>query len=397
MIAAHWPALFGVALWVASILVVVVRFLHSKRLDEYPATIPRRPPLVSVVIPARDEARNIARCLHSVLATTYPLVEVIVVDDHSRDGTGEIARRIATADGVYRDGRSRVRVVEAPALPDGWFGKQWACHTGAAAATGELLCFIDADTWHAPELLARSVNAMRDRGAALFTVAGHQEMGSFWEKVIQPFVFVVLLARFGGLESMSRSTNPVDKIANGQFMLINRSAYDTSGGHVAVRAHVAEDLRMAQRFTEMGLSAQMVLARHHMTTRMYTSLGEIRRGWGKNVYAGGRDALPLNALTRVLLPLTFPFAPLLPLLPLVVACLAWLGVLGDGALLFGVIGTAASTVFWMGAYAYARLNPLWGLLYPLAACVLSFIFAEAAWRGSKVAWKGRNYISERVA
>jgi chlorobactene glucosyltransferase len=396
LIAAHWPALLGAALWIAMLIAVVARFLDSKRLDEYPATIPAQPPLVSVIIPARNEAHNIERCLTSVLSTTYPMMEVIVVDDHSTDGTGEIARRIATADVVNGFGFSRVRIVEAPPLPSDWFGKQWACHNGALAARGDLLCFIDADTWHGPELLARSVNAMQARGAALFTVAGHQEMGSFWEKVIQPFVFVILLARYGGLEKMSRSTNPFKKIANGQFMLIDRAAYDEAGGHVAVKTHVAEDLRMAQRFTELGMSAQMVLARDEMATRMYTSLGEIRRGWGKNVYAGGRDTLPLNAVTRRLLPFAFPFAPLAPLLPLIVACLAWLGVLGDGALIFGATGAVANALFWMGTYGYARLNPLWGLLYPVAACVLSFIFAEAAWRGSKVAWKGRDYISERA-
>ncbi len=396
MIAEHWPALVGAALWVGMIIAVVVRFLDSKQLDEYPATIPAVPPLVSVIIPARNEAHNIERCLTSVLSTTYPMMEVIVVDDHSTDGTGEIARRIATADVVNGFGFSRVRIVDAPPLPSGWFGKQWACHSGAAVAGGDLLCFIDADTWHGPELIARSVNAIHSRDAALFTVAGHQEMGSFWEKVIQPFVFVTLLVRYGGLEAMSRSTNPYKKIANGQFMLIARGAYDEAGGHVALKTHVAEDLRMAQRFTELGFPAHMVLAREQMTTRMYTSLGEIRRGWGKNVYAGGRDTLPLNAVTRALLPLVFPFVPLLPLIPIFAACLAWLGVLGDNALIFGAIGTVASALFWMAAYGYARLNPLWGLLYPVAAFVLSFIFAEAAWRGSNVAWKGRDYISERA-
>ena len=392
----YWPALIGAALWIGILVVVVVRFLDSKRLDEYPATIPKNPPLVSVIIPARNEAHNIERCLTSVLSTTYPMMEVIVVDDHSTDGTGEIARRISNADTVNGDGFSRVRVMDAPPLPEGWFGKQWACHSGAQWAGGELLCFIDADTWHGPELIARSVNAMSARNAALFTVAGHQEMQSFWEKVIQPFVFVVLLSRYGGLEPMSRSTNPYAKIANGQFLLVARAAYEIAGGHVALKTHVAEDMRMAQRFTELGLPAHMVLARDQMKTRMYTSLGEIRRGWGKNVYAGGRDALPLNAVTRRLLPLVFPFVPLVSLLPIFAAALAWLGVLGDGALVFGAIGSAASVLFWMGVYGYARLNPLWGLLYPVAAFVFAFICTEAAWRGSKVAWKGRDYVSERA-
>lgn len=390
----HWAALLAVAIWVGAIIRLVVRFLGSKRLDQYPATSARDAPLVSVVIPARNEAKNIARCLESVLATTYPTVEVIVVDDHSTDGTGEIARAIALRDVEKGFGVSRVRVIDAPPLPAGWFGKQWACHSGAALANGTLLCFVDADTTHGTELLARSVNAMRLRGAALFTVAGHQEMGSFWEKVIQPFMFVILLGRYGGLETMSQSTDPYAKIANGQFMLISRAAYDTAGGHVAVKAHVAEDLRMAQRFTELGLPSHLVLARDQMTTRMYTSLSEIRRGWGKNVYAGGRDAVRLNAVTRRLLPWVFPLLPLLPLLPLFVAALAWLGVAGEEALIFGAIGSAVNMVFWMGAYRYARLNPLWGLMYPVAAFVLAFIFGEAAWRGSRVEWKGRDYISE---
>lgn len=392
----HAVALVWAALWVLMLVVVVLRFRNSKRLDEYPAAIPAKPPLVSVIIPARNEARNIERCLTSVLSTTYPMLEVIVVDDHSTDDTGEIARRIAEADAMSRGSSSRVRVVDPPDLPRGWFGKQWACHNGARATHGELLCFIDADTWHAPELMARSVNAMQQRGAALFTVAGHQEMGSFWEKVLQPFVFVILLGRYGGLESMSRSRNPFAKIANGQFMLMRRAAYEAAGGHEGVKTHVAEDLRMAQRFTELGMPAHMVLARDHMSTRMYTSFSEIRRGWGKNVYAGGRDTLPLNAVTRALLPFAFPFAPLLHLIPPLMALFAWMGVLGEGALIFGAIGSIANGMFFMGAYAYARLNPLWGLLYPLAAVVLSFIFGEAAWRGSRVAWKGRDYISERA-
>src|SRR6185437_14783611 len=117
-------------------------------------------PLVSVIIPARNEARNIERCVRSVLASTYPSLEVIVVDDHSTDATGSIARAMAAHD-------SRLVVIDAPDLPAGWFGKQWACATGARAARGQLLVFTDADTRHAPDLLSRAVNALRDRDASL--------------------------------------------------------------------------------------------------------------------------------------------------------------------------------------------------------------------------------------
>jgi chlorobactene glucosyltransferase len=283
--------------------------------------------------------------------------------------------------------------MEAPDLPDGWFGKQWACHSAAQLARGELLCFTDADTTHGPELLARSVNALRERGSALFTVAGHQEAVSFWEKAIQPFVFAILLSRYGGTEGMSRSTRPLNKIANGQYLLITRAAYAASGGHETVRAHVAEDLRLAQTFTTLGLPVHMELAQHHLSTRMYTSLGEIRRGWGKNIFAAGRDTLPLGPVTRRIFPFIFPLPGLVPLIPPVILLLGALGVLGPGALLFGSIATATTLLFWMGVYAYARLNPLWALCYPLAALAFSAISAEAAWRGNRVSWKGRAYQS----
>jgi chlorobactene glucosyltransferase len=388
VIATHWLAATFALLWVGLLVTVVVRFLDSKQLSAYqPVSRGDAPPL-SVIIPARNEAHNIADCVRSVLASDYPRLEVIVVDDHSTDGTGAIVRELAVAD-------PRLRLVQAPELPAGWFGKQWACQSGAAAATGELLCFTDADTRHGRQLLARSVGAMRARGADLFTVAGHQEAVTFWEKVIQPFVFSILLSRYGGLEAMSRSTKPLDKIANGQFILMSRLTYARIGGHEAVRDHVAEDLRLAQIITERGMQAHMLLARDELRTRMYTSLAEIRRGWGKNVYAAGRDTMPLNAVTEKLFPWIFPLPALMPALPLLCLALGLAG-LGDAALVFGVIAAPATLLYYAGVYAFARLHPLWALTYPLAALTFSGICAEAAWRGSKVAWKGRDYVSRRA-
>ena len=397
MTADLWPALLGAGLWVTAIIVVVVRFLDSRQLDEYAPIADAEAPLVSVIIPARNEARNIGSCLRSVLGSQYPALEVLVVDDHSTDGTGELARTIAADDAARHDGRMRVRVLEAPPLPEGWFGKQWACHTGASQAQGALLCFTDADTQHGAELLGRSVGALRTRGAALFTVAGVQQALTFWEKVVQPFVFAILLSRYGGTEGMSRSRRPRDKIANGQFLLTSREAYATVGGHEAVRAHVAEDLQFAQRYTAVGLPVHMVLAQDHLSTRMYASLGEIWRGWGKNVYAAGRDTLPLGPVSRVILPFVFPLPALVPVIPVIVLLLGCLGVLGPAATVFGGIVTAANVVFWMGTYAYARVGPLWGLTFPLAALVFSALCAWAAWRGSRVAWKGRAYRSESAS
>ena len=382
--------LLGLALslpWIVVPLVTAWRASHSRSLDEERAFPPEDAPLVSVIVPARDEESNIARCLHSVLATTWPRLEVVVVDDHSRDGTAAIAASIAAGD-------PRLGVVAAPGLPPGWFGKPWACQSGARVARGDILCFIDADTVHAPDLLTRTVNTMRSRGAAMVTVAGTQEMRSFWETVLQTQVFTMLAMRYGGTETVNRSRHAWDKIANGQFIAITRAAYESIGGHESVRDRVAEDLMLAQRLFTAGERTALVLGTSQLSTRMYTSLGEIVRGWGKNVFAGGIDALPPSRLPRLLFPLgltAFPVAELLPMLGLA----AWLAgiALPGPAMTWTVTSTLALLVAWTAVYLRSARSPLYALTFPLGAAVLLWIFAGAIVRGKRVAWKGREYVA----
>ena len=231
--------LLAAAPWLVVPLVLAWRMRTAPSLAAESATPPADAPLVSVIVPARNEAHNIARCMRSVLASRYPALELIVVNDRSEDDTGAIARAIAEED-------SRVRVIDAAPLPEGWFGKQWACAQAAAVARGALLCFTDADTVHGPELLTRSVNAMRARALGFLTVGGDQEMCTFWERVLQPLVLTMILARYGGVRAVNESPRVVDKIANGQFMLFTAEAYRACGGHEAVRGKVAEDLALAQ-------------------------------------------------------------------------------------------------------------------------------------------------------
>jgi chlorobactene glucosyltransferase len=274
--------------WVLVPVLIIARLAGTKMLDEYSAECAPDAPRVSVILPARNEAKHIVQCVRTLLATRYPNLEVIVVNDHSTDGTAQLARDAAAGD-------QRLRVIENPDLPAGWFGKQWACHNGSLVATGDILLFTDADTRHGAELLPRSVNAMRARQADLFSVVGRQEMVTFWEKLVQPHVGALILARYGSTERISRSTNPYNKIANGQFIMVRRDVYDKAGGHEAVRTHVAEDLRLAQEWTRLGYSVQLLTGIDQMSTRMYDGLGDMVRGWGKNVYAAGRDTLPLTS------------------------------------------------------------------------------------------------------
>lgn len=373
--------------WVLVPIVIVARLAGTKMLDEYPAECALDAPRVSVILPARNEAKHIVQCVRTLLATRYPNLEVIVVNDHSTDGTAQLARDAAAGD-------PRLRVIENPDLPAGWFGKQWACHNGSLVATGDILLFTDADTRHGAELLPRSVNAMRARKADLFSVVGRQEMVTFWEKLVQPHLGCLILARYGSTELISRSTNPYNKIANGQFIMVRRDVYDKAGGHEAVRSHVAEDLRLAQEWTRLGYSVQLLTGIDQMSTRMYDGLGDMIRGWGKNVYAAGRDTVPFTSpLARTLLRWTFPLPLLWDVLPILFVLLALLGIAGPTALAWGLTAYSASVLFWIFFYTVSRENVLYALIHPLASAVVFYIFARAAWKGDRVEWKGRAYVS----
>ena len=372
--------------WLLPLAAVIVRARHSRSLADSADTLPPNAPRVSVVIPARNERRNIERCVHSVLASRYTQLEVIVVDDHSTDGTGDIARVIARDD-------ARLRVVDAPPLPDGWFGKQWACATGAAAANGALLVFTDADTRHAPDLLPRAVNELRARDAELLSVVGHQEMHSFWERVIQPQLFVLLSIRYGGAEEVSTTRRPENAIANGQFILVRRDAYEAMGGHALVRDRVAEDLSLAQEWVRAGRRIALLLAIDQLSTHMYASLAELVAGWRKNIYAGGRHAALGGRIGRALYPVLLPAVPLVGLAPPVALVLALLGVLTTGWLTWSAIVVAASILFWAAIYRFMRESAGYALVYPLGFAMLFYIAVGAVARGRKVEWKSRRYVA----
>lgn len=372
--------------WVIGPLVVLLRARVSRSLDDVSDEVRGDAPLVSVIIPARNEQRSLERCVRSVLASRYPALEVIVVDDHSTDRTGDIAREVALED-------SRVRVLEAPSLPPDWFGKQWACATGARAARGALLLFTDADTWHASDLLPRAVNALQGRRADLLSVGGKQEMHSFWERIIQPQMFVLLLARYGSTEHISNAKRPVDAIANGQFILVRREAYEAMGGHERVRGLVAEDVSLAQEYVRAGRRIAMLAAVHQLSTHMYASLAEVIRGWRKNIYAGGRYAAPGGAVGRMVFPLALLIAPIAGLLPPLALILSAIGLLPAGWLVWSEVATIVAVLFWVVIYRVMGQRIGYALLYPLGLGTLLYIAVGGIARGRNVEWKGRRYVA----
>ena len=295
------------------LLLLLHRNAHREpHLRSYPPLV--NGPFISVIIPARNEAANIERCLRSILRTSYESIEVIVVDDRSSDGTAEIVEQVARSP----EAGGQLRLVRGAELPAGWFGKPWALVQAYRVANGTMLLFTDADTRHAPELIPRCVAAMERERVDLLSVLPRQEMVSFWERLVQPHVFLALASRVGGLERVNRTRVEWDGIANGQFILTSRAAYDTAGTHAAVNNRVAEDLALAQAYVRHGLDIFLVHGPDYMTTRMYRTLTEIVEGWSKNLAIGVPLTPPIPWLRRT--------APYLMWVP----ALAWIAPPGGG-------------------------------------------------------------------
>lgn len=379
-----WPALLAAAPWLAGLLLVLWRVRQSRSLASYAAGALPDAPLLSVIVPARNEAANIDRCVRSILRSTYPALDVIVVDDHSTDATAALAREAAAGD-------ARLRVVPAPDLPQGWLGKQWACAHGSSLARGAILCFTDADTVHAPDLHSRSVRALLARQADLLSVAGTQELGTFWERLVQPQMFAVLFARYGGSEVVSNATRPEDVIANGQYLLFRRPAYEALGGHATVRNKVAEDLGLAVRAKRQGMRVHLILGPNQLVTRMYESLGSLVRGWMKNVYAGGIEALPDRRVLHAVFPLLLLSPVIVWLAPFVALLFVVLGAGSMGLQTWAIATSAVMLLWWMIVYTLIGRRPWYAVLAPIGNLVLGYIFVRAIARGRQVEWKGREY------
>ena len=215
-------------------------------------------------------------------------------------------------------------------------------------------------------------------------------MGSFWERVVQPQVFTMMLFRFPDARGPLPSRRWRDAIANGQYILLRREAYLAIGGHQAVRDEVVEDLRIAQILVKGGRRLSFRLAEDDFATRMYRGLGELVRGWSKNILIGGRLTLP-RRLRPLVAPLSLAAGAGLWLAPPLALLASLLGV-GEGALLlWSAAAVITSALFWGAASLRMGISPLYGALYPLGAAVGTWILLRSWRRGSRVEWKGREY------
>jgi chlorobactene glucosyltransferase len=340
-------------------------------------------PLVSIIIPARNEAGTIETVVRSILDSTYHPFELIVVDDRSTDATASLVEQVSA--------KIQVSLVRGQELPEEWYGKPWACFQGYQEARGELLLFTDADTRHQPELLERAVGALLTEHADLVTVSPLQRCLTFWERIVMPQIWFLLALRYSP-ESVNRARQARDVIANGQFILTTRAAYEAAGTHAAVRYEVAEDLALAQNYLAKGLKLHFAFAERLMETRMYQGLASLIEGWSKNIYLGGRRSFPDNPILRAMVPVMLATALLYWLIPPSTLALGLLGVGPDWGSGTAALAVGFSCLFWMLICFGMSIPALYGLGYPLGALMALFIALRSTWRGGRrVVWRGRVY------
>jgi chlorobactene glucosyltransferase len=246
------------------------------------------PPL-TICIPARDEAHQIGAAVRAALASDHPDFEVVLVDDCSSDGTAAVALDAAAGD-------RRLRVIHGTPPAAGWAGKPWACARAASEAHGQMLLFIDADAQISPTAARRAAAVLQARRLALLSLFGTWRLESFWERVAIPVIgwFVRGVTDVEAVNTPGRR----EAFANGQFLLVDRAAYEALGGHAAVRAEVLEDVRLAHAIKQRGGALGLYSAPWAFQVRLYRSLGEILAGYGKNFYEGmgRRPHVALGAL-----------------------------------------------------------------------------------------------------
>ncbi|HET7468045.1 MAG TPA: glycosyltransferase, partial [Gemmatimonadales bacterium] len=277
---------------------------------------------------------------------------------------------------------------------EGWYGKPWACLQGARAATGDLLLFTDADTTHGPELLGRAVAALALERADLVTVAPHQRCVTLWERLIMPQIWLLLGLRYHP-KRVSHARRERDAIANGQFILTSREAYEAVGTHEAVRHEVAEDLALAQAYLRHGRRIHFAFAQRFMETRMYHSLPHLIEGWSKNMYLGGRRSFPDEPVRRALVPILLVSVFLFWLVPPGAVLAAVAGLKLGGLLPAAGLAIGLSALFWGLVSVGMEIPVVYGLGYPAGAAAALYIALRSIWRGERrVEWRGRVYGTE---
>jgi len=341
-------------------------------------------PFVSVLIPARNEEDIIEQCIRSICNQSYSQYEVIVLNDHSTDKTGEILHRLSLE-------FPQLSIIDGGVLPSHWIGKPHACHQLAMKAKGEYVLFTDADTFHDRSSIESLMKFAVTHNIDMLSAVPKQELKLFWEHVAVPFIHTLYLTYLPH-DLILKNPNPQFAAANGQALLFKRESYQLIGGHTSVANSIAEDIDLAIRIKSFGMRLCHASASEIISCRMYRSSRDVFTGFSKNAFATMHFDMHklLFFVSHLFITYVFPFIGL---------CI---GLLLNNPLI--ILFNGLSIILSMSLRFIIAMYfgyPLWhSFLHALTASTfIVFAINSALWSKKKngTEWKGRTYSLSKQA
>jgi chlorobactene glucosyltransferase len=373
--------IFHLIIFQALILLIVLSNIWITRRVRHHSP-PAAFPMVSVLIPARNEERSIASCIQSIIAQDYPSFEVLVLDDQSSDGTRAILENMATTNPA-------LRILHGEPPSGNQVGKNWACSQLARQAQGELILFTDADTLTRPDTLKTVVTTLMGEQADLLTGFPRQEVHTWGERLLVPFFSWAFLC-FIPLALAYKLRLPFLSIAVGQMMLFRREAYLAIGGHESISSSVVDDMSLARRIKAKRLSWRVAYIADLVSCRMYHSGREAIDGFTKNLFA---------AFDYRLLPFLFAFIWLMVMFwePLIVLAVMISGRVAQAQPMTIVACLALSIILWLIPYGEMSIPFFLAFLYPFTILANTGIAFRSLVHslGGHITWKGRTIAQTR--
>ncbi|MCX7974213.1 MAG: glycosyltransferase [Candidatus Aminicenantes bacterium] len=333
-------------------------------------------PFVSILVPVRNEERNLEPLLQSLLNQDYPHYEIIVMDDGSTDNTWSILKKWAALD-------SRLRIERSQELPPGWTGKNWVCHQLSRLAKGDFFLFTDADTIHYPDSLKKAIASSYFRRARLLSALPELEARTWSEKLFMPLIPLALISLlpFFKVNPKKGRSYPV---ALGPFLLFERRAYLSCGGHEANKGNIVDDIALARQANRNGQRIIWLDGSRLFRIRFYTCFSEVWNGFSKNSYEAIKGT-PLKVLIATIVCYLLFIRPYLSLLESLsqaeLAFLPFLQVIVISLTRFLLAERFGTSLTWILLHP---VSIIFALLILLNSCRLTIF-------GKKIAWKERFY------
>lgn len=380
----YFLVVFSLLLLFITLVNILLSFLFTRKNKRQGSIdFSSKKPLISVLIPARDEEKNIYRCINSLLKQSYSNIEVVVLDDDSEDNTFTLAKEISDLD-------SRVSVYKGKKVPSGWLGKNWACHQLSEKANGEFLLFLDSDTKLSANLLSDSMNMHINEDLDLLTLFPKRKASTFIDKIISVTIGWMI---FSWIPIFLANTSkfPFFSAAFGQFLLFKRDSYNLIGGHKTIKVEILDDFELGRNISRNKLKLKMINGVKDIETFSYNSEKEALRGFSRTIFPFFYQSL-IGFLILWFLFISMTFIPFLMIF------VEFFNVTLDenkNSLIL-LIWTLLSCS-WVLAALRSKQSIFLAILFPFAMLVTSIIgfYSVVSFLIDNIHWKNRNVIFQK--